>query len=539
MNLNKRIISAMIAVLSLFVVMVIYLTYFTLSEGPEQLRRTDANSKRLTAKENKVLRGTIYDANGEVLAETDNSSGVPVRVYPYDELYAHVVGYNSSVYGKTKLEYTYDNYLMKSRNAYDLIATNADDDAFDRGANLHLTIDHELTKRVKKIFDENDEGIRGSVIVMNPKTGEIYCLFSNPSFDPNAEVLDEDRKEYEVYCRYERLQDLRRWKKEGTLKEDSKEELNQLEKDETLQKLEKDPEKIEKMRMRYSMSEDDIFTARATGKVYPPGSTFKIVTAAAAVRCGEEDYVLDDKTGKINVGGRTFQNYIPSGNDITNMRTAFEVSSNVYFAGISERIGKKTFAATVEDFYVHNNIPFDIETANYGLDYSDKKVDTSLLASIAQGEGDGYLKVTPLHMALIACAVANDGVIMQPYMVKEVSYDDGEILYENGGGTVLTEAMDSRAVDIITDGMYQAIYGMHATGFRAKEKIKGVKIAGKTGTATVDGPKDNHGWFVGFAPVEDPEIVLCVMKENAGSGGIVAAPIAGAVFKELQDLGYL
>lgn len=467
MKLNKRIITVMVSVLALFLVIVVYLTYFTIFRA-EKIVNSSYN-QRIWEKEQRILRGNIYDRNGEIMAKSEKTDNGQKRVYPFGELFAHTIGYNSRTYGKTGLELKFNSYLLKTQSMVDVLKKENEKAEFSEGAGLSLTLDYKMTKLAASLLGKDN----GSVIALNPVTGEVYCIYSNPSFDPNEEAL------------------LSAW-----------DSLNER--------------------------TDAPFFPRTTQGLYAPGSTFKVITAAAGIISGNEEYVTED-SGKTKVGGKEFKNAGEKAYGQITMKDAIKYSSNVYFTELSEIIGNEIFEKTANAFCISKKIPFDIETK--GIKQKFSELDKAHLASVAMGQG--ALQVTPLHMALVASAIANDGVIMQPYMVEKAFFDDGDILYK-APSDVLSKAIDSSVAQKLTEFMKECV----ASGTGSAARVSGIEVAGKTGTAQNEQDGKDHAWFIGFAPAEKPQIALCVMKEYSGrGGGSVCAPIAGKIIKYALNNG--
>ncbi len=457
MKLNKRIIAVMTVVLALFLILVIYLTHFIIFKAPEIIK--SSYNPRVWEKETDVLRGEIYDRSGTVLAKSEQTGNNQTRIYPYGKLYAHTIGYNSRNYGKTNIELEYNDYLLDTPDSLSFFKK--DKEGFENGANLTLTLDNKMTELAANLLGKDN----GSVVAINPKTGEVYCLYSNPSFDPNESAL------------------IKNW--------DSLTE-----------------------------SADAPFFFRATQGQYAPGSTFKVVTAAAAIEKGYEDFTTDDK-GKTNVGGKDFKNAGETSFGEIGMKKAIAKSSNVYFTEISQKIGNKALGTAAAKFYITKKVPFDINTKTTALDFD--ACDSAELASVAIGQGK--LAVSPFNMAVATCAIANDGVVMKPYLVEEVFYDNGDIIY-SADREALSAATDKRTAKLIKEYMVECV----ATGTGTAARVSGITVAGKTGTAENEREGKTHAWFIGFAPADNPQIAICVMKEYSGrGGGSVCAPVAGKI----------
>lgn len=460
MKLNKRIITVMTAVLTLFLIIVLYLTYFTIFLAPDIVN--SSYNQRVWEKEERILRGTIYDRNGEILAKSEETDDGQKRVYPFGSLYAHTIGYNSRTYGKTNLELKFNDYLLKTQSVIEVLKNEqSGEKQFSSGANLSLTLENGMTQLAAQLLGNDN----GSVVAINPVTGEVYCLYSNPSFDPNEGKLMEN------------------WDK---------------------------------------LSEDESapFFARATQGLYAPGSTFKVVTAAAGIDTGLENFTTEDE-GKTTVGGKEFKNAGEKAYGNIDMLNAVRVSSNVYFTELAPKIGNNIMEEMAEKFFITRKIPFDIDTKASGLDFS--RFDKAELASVAIGQGK--LQVSPFNMAMVACGVANGGVIMRPYMVEEAFYDNGGNLYK-ASEEVLSRVTDYDTAQRLKEYMTACV----ESGTGTAARVGGIKVAGKTGTAENERAGKTHAWFIGFAPAENPQIAVCVMKEYSGrGGGSVCAPIAGKI----------
>lgn len=469
MKSNKRIITVMVAVLALFIVIVLYLTYFTIFMAGDIVN--SSYNQRIWEKEERILRGSIYDRNGTVLAESEKTDDGQKRVYPFNELYAHSIGYNSRTYGKTGLELRYNDFLLKTQSIIDVLQGEKSDEEFSRGADIKLTLDNGMTKLAAQLLGKDN----GSVVAINPVTGEVYCIYSYPNFNPNEDSL------------------IKEWDK-------------------------------------LSEREDSPFFPRATKGLYAPGSTFKIVSAAAGILSGNGDYVTEDK-GTTKVGGKEFKNASSKAYGNIGMREAIKYSSNVYFTELSEKIGNDFFQKTADAFYISEKIPFDTDTKAVKQNY--KELDKAHLASVAIGQGN--LQITPLNMAVVASAVANGGTIMKPYMVEKAFFDEKNAVYK-ADAEVLGRAVDGEIAQKLTEYMTECVNS--GTGRAAH--VSGIEVAGKTGTAQNEREGKDHAWFIGFAPAENPQIAVCVMKEYAGrGGGSVCAPVAGKIIKYALQEGLI
>ena len=491
MNLNRRIIAVMIVVLSLFFVLITHLVIFTVSPPKEFV--AEVNTRKSEQKEmlrKQVIRGDIYDRNDVLIAGTRQEETVielpgeenktktvteQFRVYPYGSLYSHVVGYNRTNVrnGRTNIELRFDDQLATPRKE-DQYAQKGEEGVKASGANLYLTVDTGMMKYAQGQLNGNT----GSIIVMNPKNGEIYCMYSNPTFNPDSDYIGKN------------------W-----------------------QKLDSNPKKP--------------FTSRATQSIKEPGSTFKIFTAIAALESGKGDYVTED-SGTTEINGREYTN-ATSYKGSVDIEKAIEVSSNVYFAELSQTMESSAFEETAKKFYMNKGqkIKLDIPVTDPDIDFS--SMNENGIAEAAFGQGK--VNVTPLHMAMVASAVANKGQLMKPYLVQKIAYSDGEVYSKTVPEVLSADVMSLNTAEIITRGMVNCVNGRDGTGRRAA--VSGITVAGKTGTAQNPGGAD-HTWFIGFAPADNPQVAVCVMRENSGGGGGgMCGGIAGAMINYCRKNGFI
>lgn len=461
MNINKRIIHLLIVVCVMFLSLITYLLYINMFKSEELA--TNPYNMRQWEKELDVKRGNIYDRNGTLLAESvmDEQNGVHIRRYPYRNLYSHIIGYTSSVYGKTQLEKKYDRQLL----AKDGISLSFE--PIKKGYDLRLTLDHEL----QSYAHEQLSGKSGAIVALDPHTGEMLACVSYPDFDPTSEVLESE------------------W-------------TNIVE------------------------QENSPLLARATQGLYPPGSTYKIVTAAAAYENDLESEEFND-TGKFEEKGITVENYGKKAHGKIDLPRAFAVSSNFVFCTLGYEMGPDVMLEISERFGINKPLTdFDIETSTSTIDGRNlTDADAALIAM-----GQGRLLATPLQMALITSAVANDGVMMRPYLVSKVTSSSG-VAVETHYPQTLYRPIEAGCANYVQGLMEEVV----ESGSGTSAQISGIKVAGKTGTSENEKEKD-HAWFVGYAPADDPQIAVAVILENDGSsGGTAAAPIARNVIKKYLE----
>lgn len=454
MNRNKRIIHLLIVVSALFLSLLTYLLYFNMFEAERV--STNPYNMRQWDDEKSVQRGSIYDSRGVLLAETEkNDDGSMSRVYPEKNLYSHVIGYYSKVYGKTLLEREFDNYLLGKGNLSLVDAK--------KGFDLNLTIDNRVQKAAYNAMNKR----RGAVVAMNPKTGEILAMVSFPDFDPNAPALEKN------------------W---NTIVE----------------------------------NEHSPLLNRISSGLYPPGSTFKIVTSVAAFENNMTGRVFED-TGGFSLDGLNVKNYNGEKFGKIDFEEAFKHSSNQVFCQIGSELGEEKLFDVASRFKIGAEIDFDIQTEVSRIGYKKMTQKDSALFSIGQGK----LLVSPMNMLLVCSAIAADGNMYAPYVVKSVTKDNGAVIYK-AQTRLISNVCSVNCANFIKDLMVETV--KDGTGRAAS--IRGITVAGKTGTAENEKDAD-HSWFVGFAPAENPKIAVAVILENdGGSGGTTAAPVAQAVMKQ-------
>lgn len=456
---NKKIIRVLIVISALFLALLTYLLYFNMFEAESVA--TNPYNRRQWDDERYVTRGSIYDSEGVVLAETvTDSDGTSRREYPEGRVYSHVIGYYSQVYGKSLLERAYDSELL---GRGDLGLFQGDK---KKGFDLNLTINNSVQKHAYTQM----RGRRGALVAMDPRTGAVLAMVSLPDFDPSAKNLEKS------------------W---GSIVED----------------------------------EHSPLISRTIQGLYPPGSTYKTVTLAAAYENGLEGTLFDD-VGKFVVGNVVVENYNGKKYGEISLEKAFSVSSNQVFCNVGFDLGSENVLDIAKRFGIETETEFDLKVAKSRIEYK-KMTDTdAALVSIGQGQ----LLTTPMQMAMICSAVANGGNLLRPYLVESVTKND--TILRSAKEKILGQAISAECAEYIGRQMVDVV--KNGTGVNAR--ISGVTVAGKTGTAENEKDKD-HSWFIGYAPAEDPKIAIAVILENDGmSGGATAAPIAGSVMRKYLSI---
>ncbi len=453
---KKRIVALFGIIMALFLGLALYLTYFQIVEA-ESYRNNSINMRNWVD-ETQFGRGIFLDRNDhEIIVREQNGEGSFVRYSQHPHMYAHIIGYNSVTYGKTGLESSYNTYLL---NLQDNPISQLRGQILDRGLgnDVKLTIDNELQYLAYNLLS----GHKGSIVALDPKTGEVLAMVSMPSFNMNN--VDED------------------W--------------NLL---------------IE--------NEDSPLYNRATMGLYQPGSTMKAVTAVSILEQGiNQDYVDEAYT---TINGFTYANYGDQAYGDIRLREALIHSSNVYFADKSQLLYGDDMRRTVDNFYFNKRIPFDLETSISKAEYHNG-MDVNVKAANSFGQGE--LLVTPLQMALVYGAIANDGIMMQPYLVDRVISPNGYVVKSNSP-TVLSRVSQTNVVQELQDYLQATMEEKVSSA-----QIMNYAVAGKTGTAENDSGYD-HAWYCGYAPADNPQIAIAVILESEGAtGGEAASPIAGQIF---------
>lgn len=408
--------------------------------------------------ENRIVRGGILTRDGEKIAGTIIEGDKNKRIYYYPQQYAHLTGYHSQILGKSGLERTYDEELLGLQgHAFKNLEARWGLEKAE-GDNLYLTIDHQLQMKAYELMS----AYKGAAVVLDPRTGEILAMVSTPSYDPNNDSLEKS------------------WDK---LRENESRPL----------------------------------WNRATQGLYPPGSTMKIVTAAIGLKKYPQ---LQDVTfncqGQLTIEGRVLHDLRAHG--AVTLKRALAVSCNSYFADLGMRIGSEDFTRGLEAFGWGAKVPFDLPTADIPLDRESLQ-DKNGLAEASMGQGK--IQVSPLFMAMVAGSLGNGGVMMTPYLVKEIRSPEGDLVWQREPQPLRTVASSEIAWQV-QEAMVQVV---RPGGTGTAASLSGITVAGKTGSA--ENPTgDTHAWFVAFAPAEQAEAAVCVVVENGGQGGRTAAPIA-------------
>lgn len=444
--------------------------------GQEKLVENPANTRRLI-EEYGIARGRIITADGLVVAESVKAEE-PFeykRSYPGGSLLSHIVGYDSPQFGRSGLEEYYNDYLLGRKPPRGWVEEMTSD--LEQGNDLTITIDSEVQAAAAQALGRQ----KGAVIAMDPKTGGVLAMYSWPTFDPNALVSQE-------------------------------------------RDAEGDPAADAAM-LSYIQDPASPLLNRASMGLYAPGSSFKVVTASAGIESGFPPATTYNCPGVWPVGGSQVTNYgdPPTDFGVQNMDQALTRSINTYFAQLATDMGAEALVRYAERFGMNGIPPLDYPALAASSIPQPGQMDAVDLAW--SGAGQAELLMTPLQLCLVGCALANDGKTMLPHLMKDIRREDN-ILERFGAGEWRSPISPETAGEVL-----EMMVHVVESGTGTEAAISGVTVAGKTGTAEVEG-KPPHTWFLGIAPAENPTVVVAVVVENSGgSGGAVAAPIARDVLE--------
>ncbi len=419
-------------------------------------------NQRTAATQREIVRGKIKTSDGEILAENLTEGG---RSYPWGEAAAAITGYNGENIGGAGLEAHRSRELMGSSKDLAGLGPLSQLLQASQGNDLETTIDSRAQQAAYKAMS----GHKGAVVVLDASTGAILAMVSTPAYDPNTAEAD--------------------WQ---SLK----------------------------------IAEDSPLLNRAVQGLYPPGSTIKPLTAAAALGEG----ITNEKevfkcTGRLELEDGSFiGEYQGEVHNQVNLEQALAESCNVTFGSLGLRLGGKKLGKYFEAFGFPQEIGGEIlMTKSHLPDFL--KIGQGDLAQASIGQAS--LLVTPMHMALMASAFANNGNIMKPYLVQKIISPKG-ITLENTRPEKWRSALDPAMAAIIDSYMEQVV--KEGTGTAAA--VRGIRVTGKTGTAE-NASGEDHAWFIGSAQLPERKIAFAIIVENGGSGGRTAAPIARQIIESM------
>lgn len=447
----------------LFFALAAHFVKFQIEES-EEFINNDYNSREELFAE-RIIRGNILSADGEVLAETIvDVDGTERRNYPYDNVFAHIVGYAAN--GKAGIEKLANFHLLKSHISIDEKVEVELSEQKYKGDNVITT----LNSKLQQVAYDGLSWYEGAVVVLEPSTGKILAMVSKPNFNPNN--VEEE------------------WE--------------------------------------YLTSEDNTSTVllnRATQGLYPPGSTFKIVTTLALMRQNMENstyaYVC---SGKLSAGGSVIHCYKNKSHGNVDLEESFAESCNSSYANIGLLLEKEVFKNACNSLLFNSELPIKLPYSKSSFSLTEEDDDAVVMQNAI---GQGKTLVTPFHMALIASAIANNGLLMNPYVIEQTESYTGEVVKKYVPASYGRLMTQEEAAEL--QGYMEAVVD-YGTG--TKLKSDSYTAYGKTGSAEFSAKAEHcHSWFVGFARTEGKnDIAIAVLVEEAGSGSTVAVPIAKKIF---------
>ena len=450
--------------IAVFLAMMVYIVTYAV-RNQDTLFENDYNGREeMLLKQN--LRGTIYAADGQVLAMTEETGAGERRVYPFGNLFSHIVGYD--VLGRSGIEALENRTLVQSGLA--ISEKTAYDERGEKypGNDVVTTLEPSLQQAASDAL-----GIyKGAIIATEVGTGKILCCVSKPDFDP------------------------------GTIAEDWAE-------------IRQD-------------NVSGVLVNRATQGKYPPGSTFKIIDSIEFLqedKAAAEGYRFQC-TGSFTAPGdpsSVIHCYHNQVHGSVNFRTSFAQSCNSSFANIGMTFDRGAFAKTLDQLYFNRELPFELPSSVSSASVTSlSPAEDVMQLSIGQGE----TTMSPLHLNMITAMVANHGKMMKPYVVDRVQTASGSVIRRTQAsslGQLISQETADEVADmmrlVVTDGTGRKLAD---APYSAAGKTGSAEYQ--------EGSTISHAWFTGFAPADDPQICVTVVLEGAGSGGDYAVPMARRVF---------
>ena len=443
-NKSTRYLLIIYIFLFLFLSMAAYLCYFLLAKSDKFVN--NAYNPRMTNLEKNVVRGDIKASDGTVLATTEtDEAGNNTRRYPQGEIFSHVVGYTNK--GMSGIE-MYDNSLLLT--SHEFITNRVKNDVSgvkNQGDNLITTLDPALQRTAYNSITTK----KGAAVVIDADTGKILAEVSKPSFNPNT--ISED------------------W-------------------------------------TNLSSGNDSVLLNRATQGLYPPGSTFKIITALSYLRDGGSINDTFDCNGQYTVGNYTVHCAYNESHGHQTLEHAFANSCNVGFSKIGLDLSEGRLRDTAEEFLMNESIKTDQSIAKSRFLLGDREGKAQIMAT---SFGQGKTLVTPMEMCLISATVANNGTMMKPYLIDRIENASGDIV-STTSPKELRDIMSSKEVSTMKTLMRSVI--TQGTARSAFRRATNFEAYGKTGTAEFNSSKDTHSWFTGFGTDGDRTIAVCVILED-------------------------
>ncbi len=444
--------------------------------GQAESLKNNPENHRILYSEYSHRRGAIVvDGHAVALSKRVHDQYKYLRTYPGGAVYAPITGYYSFNYGSTGIE-SAENDILSGDS--DKLFVRRLSDYFTGRTPQGGAVDLTIQDKAQQIAYQALAGKRGAVVALDPRTGAILALATAPSFDPAQLATHDFRAGSRAY-----------------------------------RQLSHDPASP--------------LLDRAISQTYPPGSTFKVITTAAALASGRftpssqlpapNELSLPQTTHKL----QNFQGEQCNGGGNISLADALRVSCNTAFGGLGLRLGQSEIRKQANAFgFDHSlSIPMGVARSSYPSNLSKPEVAFSAI-------GQDSDAVTPMQMAMVAAGVANGGVVMQPYLVAKTLAPDLSTL-----STASPHEFSRATSATVASQLTQMMQSVVTNGTGTAAQIPGVSVAGKTGTAENQPGQPTHAWFIGFAPAQNPQVAVAVLIEHGGVGGTAAAPIAREVMQ--------
>ena len=461
---NRQVLIITYCFVAVFLGMIGYLVYFMATDADEIINNPYNKRQELLAK--RVVRGTIYSADNKVLARTETQkNGEEKRYYPYNDVFCHAVGRVDN--SMTGIESSQCFPLLTSHSNPFKQLVNIFRGEKNQGDNVITTLDAGLQQTAYDALGS----YKGAVVAIEPSTGKILTMLSKPDYDPNTVLQDWD-----------------------DLVEDSE--------------------------------DNSALLNRATQGLYPPGSTFKIMTAMEYVMENPDSYKKYGYTcdGSDSYGGNVINCYGGESHGQLDLKTSFAKSCNTSFANIGMGLNLSSFRKLCEKFGFNKKIKLGFENNKSSFTLNSKSDKGEVVQTVI---GQGKTQITPMLNAMITSAIANDGEMMRPYMVDHTENDAGKNVKKYNPDS-MGSVVDKSVARIMKNMMKEVVN----SGTGSSLKSLPYQVAGKTGSAEFDEEGTSHAWFVGFAPADKPRIAVSIVVEGAGTGSQYAIPIARKMFEE-------
>jgi penicillin-binding protein A len=483
--LNRQIAQLFALTAVLFGVLVVFTSRWTVFEA-QSLEDNTANRRPLI-EEQRNPRGQIYARDGRTVLAANRATGrgedrIFTRVYPARGLFAHPIGYSFIRNGRRSLELFRNDDLVGDEDEFETILSELEDRT-RQGFDVVTNLD----RRATEVAVQGLGGRKGAVVALEPQTGKVRVMVSIPEYDPNRVPS-------------------------------------------AFRQIESDP--------------NQPLLNRTTQELYPPGSTFKVVTAAAALDSGKfSPTSVIDGSSPITISGVPLENAGGQSFGAISFTDALTNSVNTVFAQVGLRVGREMLVDYMKRFGFYANPELDypgFQMVPSGIlngegDYVEDGFDVGRVA-IGQGGLEGEIRASPLQMALVAAAIANRGRLMRPRLTDRVLRPDGRVK-QRIEPDLQSQVMEPDTSEQLTKMMSRVVE--EGTGTAAA--LSGITVAGKTGTAEVGANREfTQPWFIAFAPVDEPRIAIAVTVERqppGSAGGTVAAPIAKSVLETLLGGG--